>query len=53
MSEEDPRTDVSDDGPKQPEPQAPSHEAPGGVGTGTENDPANEPAAQPDGGDKG
>lgn len=43
----DPRTDRSSDGPKQPTPQAPTHSAPGGVGTGTPQDPSKEPAAQP------
>lgn len=43
----DPRTDRSNDGPKQPPPQGPTHEAPGGVGTGTRSDPAKAPDAQP------
>lgn len=47
---EDPRTDRSTDGPKQPTEGTSDgkvHPAPGGVGTGTAGDPAKEPAAQP------
>lgn len=53
-SGDDPRTDQhpNDGTPgKFPEPgQSNPQKAPGGAGTGTRNDPAREPAAQPDGG---
>lgn len=48
----DPRTDRHPEtgaGPeKYPTPKGQPEKAPGGVGTGTSNDPAKEPAAQPD-----
>lgn len=47
MTDRDPRTPQP--GTNQPEPpdNSQTRPAPGGVGTGTENDPASVPAAQP------
>lgn len=45
---EDPRTDKSNDGPKQPTTgtsDGKTHSAPGGAGTNTKGDPANDPGA--------
>lgn len=44
-SGKDPRPDQSNDGPKYPDTgKSEPHKAPGGVGTGTKNDPAEKPA---------
>jgi hypothetical protein len=45
----DPRTDrhPDKDTPNIPVPKGDPKDAPGGVGTGTRNDPARDPAAQP------
>lgn len=54
MSEKDPRTDQHPETGvpgKYPTPEGEPKPAPGGVGTGTKDDPSKDPAAQP-GGDK-